>query len=81
MGREVVARRDRRRAVQGIRQVRAVAGAAASLPSERVWAVKEGLLSSDEQGNVLHGVAAVAQAVPVRPLGLRAAGKIGCAGP
>src|SRR5438067_12380204 len=42
---------------------------------------REGLLSSDEQGNVLDGVAAVAEAVPVRPLGLRTPGQIGCAGP
>ena len=34
-----------------------------------------------EQGNVLHGVAAVAEAVPARPLGLRTPGKISCAGP
>src|SRR5436190_12969184 len=46
-----------------------------------VACLKEGLLSSDEQENVLHGVAAVAEAVPARPLGLRAAGEIGCPGP
>jgi hypothetical protein len=32
--------------------------------------------SSDEQGNVVHGVATVAEAVPVRRLGLRAVGEI-----
>src|SRR6516164_4933528 len=35
---------------------------------------KAGRLSSDEQGDALHGVAAVAEAVPVRPVGLGAAG-------
>jgi hypothetical protein len=46
-----------------------------------VACLKDGLLSSDEQGNVLHDVAAVAEAVPVRPVGLGAAGEIGCPGP
>jgi hypothetical protein len=38
-------------------------------------------LSSDEQGNVLHGVGAVAEAVPAWLAGLRAPGKISRAGP
>src|SRR6516225_7376787 len=40
-----------------------------------------GLQEEDEQGNVLHGVSAVAEAVPLWPLGLGAAGEIGGAGP
>ena len=38
---------------------------------------RAGLWLSDEQGDVLHGVAAVAEAVPARPVGLGAPGEIG----
>jgi len=40
-----------------------------------------GRQEEDEQGNVLHGVSAVAEAVPLWPVGLGAAGEVGCAGP
>ena len=56
-------------------------GRLAGCRGERFRAAKEEHKSSDEQTDVLHGVAAVAEAVPVRPLGLRAPGEIGCPGP
>jgi hypothetical protein len=40
-----------------------------------------GLQEEDKQGNVLYSVSAVAEAVPLWPLGLRTAGEVGCAGP
>ena len=60
---------------------RAMSKATRSLLSKGIRAARQELWSPDEQGDALDGVAAVAEAVPAWPLGLRASGEIGRAGP